>query len=274
MLTTKSNDGTIKFQFKEGHSAVLIPMNQKTLDGKDRTPTYTLCISSQIGCAIGCTFCYSAKTKFKKNLSVEELEKQVLTASNYLNIKPNELKSIVFMGMGEPLLNYTNVLEFCKLLNKKHYVSYQKMTISTSGIIPKMKELIKTNLKIKLALSLHSTKQKVRDKLMPNVKQYPIKDLIEVCKDYNKKYKQKIMIEYLMIKDLTDTKEDLENLINYNLGKNSNFNLIPINPTTELKPSNRETILNFKEELRKAGYKCFIRENMGQDIEAACGMLK
>jgi len=185
MKTTQSKDGTVKFEFPQGYSAVIIPMNTKTKEGKDREKTYTLCLSTQVGCSMNCQFCYSAKTKFKKNLSLDELKEQINVAAEHLKISPGEFQSIVFMGMGEPLLNLENVLEFCKHMNEKHYLSYSKMTISTSGIIPKMKDITNFKFPVKLALSLHSPSQEIRDKIMPGLKQFPIKDLIKVCHEYN-----------------------------------------------------------------------------------------
>ena len=282
MKTTISKDKTTKFTFPKGHSSVLIPM------GRDKL---TLCLSSQIGCSMGCTFCLSGKTNFKENLPLKELKNQLESSIKHLKLKDirtnkntkgktilsNKINSIVFMGMGEPLNNLNTILKFCEHLNETYKYSFSKITISTSGIIPKMKELIDYKYPIQLALSLHSTKQKVRNKLMPGLKQYPIKNLIEVCHQYNKKYKQKIMIEYLMIDELTDTEKDLQNLINFKFAKHTNFNLIPLNPTqntNHLKPSALTKLENFKESLRASGYKCFIRESMGQDIKAACGMLR
>lgn len=261
----KSKDGTIKIKFKEGHSTVLIPSKENR---------YTLCLSSQIGCPMKCKFCLSGKTKFKRNLTLEELKEQIQKAINLTPKKKFSFSSIVFMGMGEPLLNLKNTLKLCEWLNEKYKFSFAKITISTSGLIPKMKEIINYKYPIQLALSLHSTKQEIRNKLMPKLKNYSINNLIKICNEYNKKYKQKIMIEYIMIDKLTDTKEDLQNLINYKLEKYTNFNLIPLNPTNNWKPSTKETLEHFKKELRNAGYKCFIRTSTGQDIKAACGMLK
>lgn len=264
----KSKDGTIKITFSQGHSTVLIPSKKNQ---------YTLCLSSQIGCPMKCKFCLSGKINFQRNLTIEELKEQINEAIKSTPTKTFSFSSIVFMGMGEPLLNLDNVLKLCEWLNEEHHFSFAKITISTSGIIPKMKEIIDYKYPIQLALSLHSTRQKVRDKIMPGLKQFPIKDLIDICHKYNKKYKQKIMIEYIMIKNLTDTKEDLQNLINYKLAKYTNFNLIPLNtsPSTKhLTPSTAERLEEFKSKLRLKNYKCFIRTSTGQDIEAACGMLK
>jgi 23S rRNA (adenine2503-C2)-methyltransferase len=278
-----SIDKTVKFNFEEGYSSVLIPLNDKK----------TLCLSSQIGCPMKCGFCISGKKEFKRNLTFEELKEQLEIAIKHLEIKDLKSKenkkgenflaenitSIVFMGMGEPLMNLENVLKFCDYVNEFYSYSYSKFLISTSGIIPKMYEVINNVNKIQLAVSLHSTNQKIRDKIMPGVEQYKISELIKTCNDYNKKYRQKIMIEYLMIKGLNDSEKDLQGLINLDLEKRTNFNLIPLNGKFELdgktyESSNPETMAHFRDELMKVGYKCFTRTSMGSDIEAACGMLR
>lgn len=279
----KSIDGTIKFNYHKGYSAILIPSkNNKN----------TLCISSQVGCPIKCKFCLSGKTPFIENLSPEEILTQIYDSLDYLHIfdkisSKNGLKerylkeiitSIVFMGMGEPLLNYENVLKSVETLHEDYFYPYKKITISTSGIIQKMQEIIKNRNKIQLALSLHSPDQEIRDLIMPNLKNYKIDDLIQISKHYNSKNKQKIMIEYLMIEGLTDRDSDLDKLIEFNLGKYTNFNLIQLNCLFEVNrtkyySSNLKRCEEFKEKLRQAGYKCFIRESMGLDINGACGMI-
>lgn len=284
MEIEKSKDGTVKFNFEEGYSAVLIPLGERL----------TFCLSTQIGCPMKCIFCASGKVKFQKNLSFEQLTEQLEIAIEYLNLNDlitrkntkgesgllaKTIGTIVFMGMGEPLLNLKNVLEFCVYVNEKYSYAYSKIAISTSGVIPKMNEIINNPNKINLALSLHSAIQEKRDLLMPVVKNYTIEELVKVCNRYNGVYKHKIMIEYVMIDGLNDTEEDLEALIKLGLTKMTNFNLIPLNGTFELNGkryscSSHETIARFRERLMQEGYKCFTRTNMGKDIEAACGMLK
>jgi len=190
-----------------------------------------------------------------------------------------KIKSMVFMGMGEPMNNLSNVLKSIEYIHNRYDYPYNKITISTSGNINGMKKIMNLNPKINLALSLHSPDQKIRDLLIPNLKDTSIQELIKTCNEYNKIYKQKIMIEYLMIKDLTDRNEDINNLINLGLTKMTNFNLIPMNANMTIddrtfQPAELERCEYFKHILREAGYKCFIRKNMGNDIEAACGMLK
>lgn len=290
-----SKDGTVKLNFTDGYSAVVIPLGGKN----------TLCLSSQVGCAMGCSFCLSGKRKFERNLTLDELKGQLNTAMQYLEIEDRKLKigggkladdisSIVFMGMGEPLANLDNVLAFCDFVNSEYGYAYSRVLVSTSGLVCKMKRVIREyGNKVQLAVSLHSPFQDVRDKIMPGLKGFPIKDLIEVCMQYNEVYRQKIMIEYLMIEGVTDRDEDLDALIGFGFAKRTNFNLIALNidkkkngtrtntdkhgrlvfEGKEMKGSSRKRMEYFRERLMGAGYKCFTRSSMGQDIEAACGML-
>lgn len=274
-----SRDGTIKLHFKQGHHCVLIPQKKG----------YTLCLSSQIGCVMDCTFCLTAKMNFKKNLSSQEIIEQfeealkiaqeknqdTLTSKKY----PKEfLTSLVFMGMGEPFANYNNVVESIKILNSKHAYPFKKITVSTSGYTHKMKKFIEEPFQSHLALSFHSPFQEIRDKLMPSLSSFKIKDLVEISNMYTKKRKDPIMIEYIMIDQLTNRDEDLKELIELGFEEGTYFNLIPLNGTMELEGKNYyksdlESCEKFKTSLIDAGYKCFIRYTMGDDIEAACGML-
>jgi len=282
MRIEKSKDETVKFNFTK-YSAVLIPMGTKK----------TLCLSSQIGCPIGCGFCFSGKRKFEKNLNFDELVEQLKVAIDFLEIGDlncrdntkgkdllgDNITAIVFMGMGEPMLNLDNILKFCDYVNKFYGYAYSSISISTSGVIPGMDKIIDGVNKIQLAVSLHSPIQKIRDKIMPGVAQYKIPELIASCERYNSKRRQKIMIEYVMIGGLNDRDEDLEALKNLGLTKRTNFNLIPLNCSFELdglkyESSSSVRMNYFREELMRTGYKCFTRTSMGQDIEAACGMLR
>ncbi len=268
-LLQKSLDGTIKFSYENGFYSVLIPQ---------KSNKYTLCVSCQIGCNVGCKFCLSGKIKFKQNLKAEEIVMQFEDSQNYLNKKEAKITSLVFMGMGEPMLNLDNVIKSCTEINKIYSLSFSKITISTCGILPKMITFLTKKTKIQLALSLHSPFQDIRNQIMPNLKKYEINELVEFSTNYNKTRKNKLMIEYLMIKDLTDRDCDLEKLINLKFSKMTNFNLISLNTDFKLNDkiytsSEKNRFLLFKNKLMKSGYKCFIRESRGRDIEASCGML-
>jgi 23S rRNA (adenine2503-C2)-methyltransferase len=234
----KSKDGTVKFNFPGGYAAVLIPLGRKK----------TLCLSSQVGCPMRCKFCLSGKKKFERNLSLEELKEQMDSVIKDLaiedlnsrdntrgkNLLGDNINTIVFMGMGEPMLNLDNVLKFCDYVNDFYNYAYSKICISTSGVLPGMERVIDNVNKIQLAVSLHSPFQEVRNKIMPGVSGFKIFDLIKMCERYNSKYRQKIMVEYVMIKGLNDRDEDLEALKDLNLCKKTNFNLIPLNSSFKL----------------------------------------
>ncbi|MFP4402396.1 MAG: radical SAM protein [Candidatus Nanoarchaeia archaeon] len=272
-----SQDSTVKFIFDEGFHCVLIP---------SKNDKYTLCISSQVGCAMGCEFCVTAKMGFMRNLSQEEILLQFEEALKYLKSKSQTthlyahqyITSIVFMGMGEPFNNYSNVINAIDYLNEEFSYPYKKITISTSGIIPKMKQFVSSKYSSQLAVSFHSAIQEKRNLLMPYLKQFPIQELVEVCNEYSNQRKYGVMIEYIMIENLTDLQEDIDELLKMNFAQNTYFNLIPLNGEMKLnqKTYHASTIQRceeFKQILRERGYKCFIRYTMGNDIEAACGML-
>jgi len=268
----ESTDGTLKLVFEKGHHCVIIPKKKG----------FTLCVSSQVGCTVGCKFCYTAKMGFLSHLSSDEIIEQYVSALNVLKDKYDELEhyitSFVFMGMGEPLLNTKNVYEACDKLNSEFGFSHKRITISTSGILPQMKKFLELNRKEKLALSLHSPHSDVREYIMPIAKRYSFEELIEFCNEYSNHYKDPIMIEYLMINGLTDRDKDLNTLLNCGLVKGTYINLIPLNGEMNIDSdvylgSSEETILEWKEKIVNSGYKCFIRITMGEDIEAACGML-
>jgi len=272
-----SKDGTVKFNFVGGYSAVIIPLSGKN----------TLCLSSQVGCAMGCSFCLSGKRKFERNLSLEELKGQLNAALQHLGKRKKEkgvrewkladdISGIVFMGMGEPMFNLDNVLAFCDYVNSEYGYAYSRILVSTSGVVCRMREVIaRYGNKVQLAVSLHSPFQEVRDKIMPGLKGFPLKELIKVCHEYNEIYRQKIMIEYLMIDGVTDRDEDLDALIGMGFARRTLFNLISLNGEVGgMRASSIERVEEFRERLMGAGYKCFTRSSMGSDISAACGMLK
>ena len=270
----KSSDGTIKIIFEKGHHCVIIPQKLG----------YTLCVSSQVGCALGCKFCYTAKMGFLANLTAQEIVDQYVVAKQVLEEErkegdQKEIRGFVFMGMGEPFMNSKQVYEACDRLNQEFGFSYKKMTISTSGLIKEMRKFIVLKKPMKLALSLHSPNEVTRKSIMPIALHNQFEELIEVCNLYSKTYKDPIMIEYLMIKDLTDSNDDLDTLLNSGLDKGTYINLIPLNGEMDLNGKlyfspEMQTVLKWKEKIMKNQYKCFIRSTMGEDIQAACGMLK
>lgn len=267
----KSDDGTEKYLFglKDGNliEGVTIP-TEKRITG---------CISSQAGCKYSCRFCASGLFGFKRNLSSGEILDQVLYLRN--NSGERSLTHIVFMGIGEPMDNFDNVLKAIKMINSSYAfnIAARRITISTCGIVTAIKKLADEELQIELSVSLHAADDKIRDYLMPINKKYPLKELIKTCKEYIKKTNRQITFEYVLIKGINS---DLQNA--RNLGKMlkdlrlSKVNLIPANPNKELKiePPNKLDILFFRDFLLKGGINAILRKPRGQDIEAACGQLR
>ena len=267
----KSDDGAEKYLFKlnDGNliEAVTIPTETRI----------TGCISSQAGCKYSCRFCASGMFGFKRNLSAGEILDQVLYLRN--NSRERSLTHIVFMGIGEPLDNYENVLKAIRMINSScaFGIAARRITISTCGIVPAINKLAGEELQIELSVSLHAADDKTRDYLMPVNKKYPLKELINACKDYTKKTNRQITFEYVLIKginsDLQNAKKLSKMLKDLRLSK---VNLIPANTNKELKmePPNKLDILFFRDFLLKQRINVTLRKPRGQDIEAACGQLR
>jgi 23S rRNA (adenine2503-C2)-methyltransferase len=238
----------------------------------------TACISSQVGCPLNCAFCATGQMGFKRNLTVGEILEQVLLISRYLKneFKPKRaLTNIVFMGMGEPFLNYDNVWEAVRFINDKDgfNIGARKISISTSGIIEGIRKMSNEKLQVNLSISLHAPNDELRQKIMPVAKQYPLKKLLATIDDYIKKTSRKVMFEYLMIKGVNDSVEESEQLAKIMNKPLYMVNLIAYNPTDKFKPSETKTIKQFKDYLEKRGIFTTQRYEFGQDIKAACGQL-
>lgn len=253
-----SKDGTKKLIFEKGYIAVIIP----TKGDKN-----TVCVSCQVGCPVGCKFCYTGKIGFKSNLSAEEIFDQAKISQDIVGKK---LQSVVFMGMGEPTLNLKNVLIAAEKMHKELKISLNKITISTSCL--KTISLLE-EIPYNVALSLHSAFDEKRKELIPGA--ISVDKILDFTKAYlknanNKKY---VMIEYSMMKGVNDSEQDLKKLISIKWPKKMLFNLIEFNELPPFKKSDEATMEHFKKEIIKAGWKCFIRKSRGSDIEGACGML-
>ena len=238
---------------------------------KDRTAA---CISSQVGCPLKCKFCATGKGGLVRNLSTGEILNQILSMEYYSKTK---ITHIVYMGMGEHFLNYDNVLKSIEILRNVKGLSARRITISTSGIVPKIREFADLNTQIRLAISLHAPNDYLRNKLMPINKRYPIVDLFDSLMYYQNKTQRRITFEYVMIKGVNDTTEiatELANLIK-NFKIKCNINLIPLNPVDdELKRSSPKAIRKFMKILRDAGIEVVVREEKGTEINGACGQLR
>jgi len=266
-----SNDRTSKFLFelndKNLVEAVNIPVAKRS----------TGCISSQVGCKFACNFCASGLKGFKRNLTVGEILDEVLYLKN--NAQKADLTHIVFMGTGEPLDNYENVLSAIRVINSSSAfnIGARRITISTSGIVPAIERLKLEDLQIELSISLHAADDKTRSQLMPINKKYPLAALIKCCHNYIAQTNRQITFEYILIKGINSNLSCAQNLVkllkDLRLAK---VNLIPANPIPELKitPPAILEINAFKDCLFKAGINVTLRKERGQDIDAACGQLR
>ena len=235
----------------------------------------SLCISSQVGCNMGCTFCESGRLKKVRDLLVHEMVGQVLLVETDLK---ERIDSVVIMGIGEPFDNYDNVMNFIRIINHPFglAIGARHITISTCGIIPKIDAFAEEALQVNLAVSLHGATDSVRRELMPVSKVYPIKDLIDCLRRYIAKTNRRITIEYVMLMDINDSELAAVELTNLIKGLNVYVNLIPYNETSHLdyKKSNDERIRAFAETLKKAKIDVTIRKAFGRNIAAACGQLR
>lgn len=235
----------------------------------------TICVSSQIGCKMGCKFCASTGIKFIRNLTSGEIVEQILTVERDSEEK---ISNIVFMGIGEPLDNYDNVINAIRIINnpKGLNIGARHISISTSGIVPKIYDLANENIQCTLSISLHSSNNEKRSEMMPINKKYNIEELIKACKDYIKITNKRISFEYALAKDNNDNLEDAKQLIKLLKGMICHVNLIPINKIengTYVKSSN-ENIIKFRDYLNENGIVATIRRELGSDIDAACGQLR
>ena len=242
----------------------------------------TLCVSSQVGCTLNCKFCFTGTQRLVRNLTSEEIISQLLLARDQLGDWPTnkyrKISNIVFMGMGEPLYNYENAKTAVEIIGDKEGIqlSTKRITLSTSGIVPKILEWGK-DVDTRLAISLHAPNDKIRDEIVPINKKYPLKELIQACQDYPRtRNSKRITFEYVMLKGVNDKISDARQLIKLIQGIPAKINLIPFNPwpNSPYECSDRSQIKKFSDILNNAGYSSPIRKTRGQDIMAACGQLK
>lgn len=235
----------------------------------------TVCVSSQVGCPLKCTFCLTGRMGFKRNLTVSEIVEQVLFFGRYLKAQREKVTNVVFMGMGEPFLNYGNVLSAIMVLNDPEgfNLGARHISISTVGIVEGIRRLAQEKLQVNLAVSLNAPNNPLRSKLMPINKKYPIKKVLETVDYYLKKTNRRVMFEYIMIKDINDTESCAYQLAKLVKGKLCLVNLISYNPTEKFKPASWGKIKRFREILEREGVAVTQRYRFGRDIKAACGQL-
>jgi 23S rRNA (adenine2503-C2)-methyltransferase len=263
-----SSDGTIKYllEFEDGNCAETVLMRF------DDRKNLSVCVSSQVGCSVGCVFCATGKQNFKRNLSYKEIVEQILTIQRDINEK---VTNVVYMGQGEPFLNYANVMKSIDMLNKGLDIGARRITISTSGIIPQIYKLVQEEKQVILALSLHAPSHELRKRIMPIEESYPIDQLIQAMRDFVTQTGRRVTIEYVLIKDFNDKIEHAGQLNKLLKGLKCNINLIPYNPfdNDEYQRPSREKIDKFKAVLEQSGKKVTVRLERGVDILAACGQL-
>lgn len=262
-------DDTVKYLFKLNDGEYIESVIMKYKYG------YTICVSSQVGCKMGCTFCASTLAGFKRNLTSGEIEAQLHSAQRDLNIK---ISHIVLMGIGEPLDNFDNVINFLYNVNDENglNVSMRNITISTCGVVTRIYDLMKLNLQLTLTISLHAPNDEIRSNTMPINNKYKIDELLKACREYGLKTGRRVSFEYTLIKDVNDSSENALELASRLKGMNAHVNLIPVNDVKERGnvKSSKKAILNFQNILKKSGINATIRRTLGSDINASCGQLR
>lgn len=268
-LKQTSSDGTIKYliEYPDGECVETVLMRF------DNRANLTACVSSQVGCAVNCSFCATGKRGFIRNLTYKEIIEQVLTIQRDTGLK---VTNIVFMGQGEPLLNLNNVLQALEIFNNDFQIGARRITISTSGIIPGIEALADKELQSTLAISLHAPNHNLRAEIMPIENKYNISDLKKSLLNYINKTGRRITVEYILIHDFNDTPACAKELAHYLKDIKCNINLIPYNNVTDtkFKKSKSVDIMNFKYILEHSGKKVTVRLERGADIDAACGQLR
>ena len=262
-------DGTRKYLFRLEDGNVIESVLMKYKHGN------SVCISSQVGCRMGCRFCASTLDGLVRGLTPGEMLEQIYRIGQDVG---ERISNVVVMGTGEPLDNYENLIKFIEMLTDENglHISQRNLTVSTCGIVPKMRELADRKLQITLALSLHASNQEKRKELMPVANKYEISEVLDACRYYFEQTGRRITFEYSLVGGVNDTEENAKELSGLIRGMNCHVNLIPVNPVKERDyvQSNQQVILNFKNKLEKNGINVTIRREMGRYIDGACGQLR
>lgn len=268
-ILTSALDGTQKYLFRLADGNVVESVLMKYKHGN------SVCISTQVGCRMGCRFCASTIGGLTRHLEVSEMLDEVYRIQR---ISGERVSNLVLMGTGEPLDNYEHVVKFIHMLSDEHglNISQRNITLSTCGIVPKIRELAKEGLQITLALSLHASSQEKRKELMPIAYKYEIGDVLEACRYYFEQTGRRLTFEYSLVGGVNDTDGDAAELAKMLRGMNCHVNLIPVNPIKEREfvQSEKKVIADFKNKLEKCGINVTIRREMGRDIQGACGQLR
>ena len=267
-----SHDGTIKFlaELQDGSSVELVLMHFQYGD--------SLCVTSQVGCNMGCSFCASGLLKKQRDLTAGEIVGEVMFVQKQLDKEGRRVDNIVVMGTGEPFDNYTNVMNFCSIVNSDLglAIGSRHITISTCGIVPKIREFAQGHYQYNLAISLHAPTNKLRRKLMPIAKAYPLDELMQALREYSEDNHRRLTFEYILLHGVNDSDEMAITLANLVRGMNAYINLIPYNQVDEngYIGVDDKKALHFYDILMKHGVKATLRQKHGDDIDAACGQLR
>ena len=266
-LLLKTSDGS-------SIETVLMQYSPSKINGHPRS---TICVSTQIGCAMGCVFCATGQMGFEKNLKAEEIVTQVIHFAEILQHRGEHVTNLVFMGMGEPMANYDEMIRAIKILthNRGFGIGQRHITISTIGLTSGIKKLSEENLQIGLAISLHAPNNELRKKLVPTAGPTSVEEIIKAGKQYFLKTGRRVTFEYALIKDVNDSPEIATELALLLQGNGSHVNLIPINPTAgDYTKPEYDNVLEFERILYNAGVNCTVRVEKGTEISAACGQLR
>lgn len=268
-VQTSKLDGTSKFLFRLADGSMIESVLMKYHHGN------SVCISSQVGCRMGCRFCASTLGGLERGLTASEMLDQVYQIQKW---SKERVHNVVVMGTGEPLDNYDALLQFLKLLTSEGglNISQRNVTVSTCGIVPRIRQLAEERLQITLALSLHAPDQEKRKTLMPIANKYELADVMDACRYYFEQTKRRVTFEYSLVKGVNDNMKDAEKLAGLVGPLHGHVNLIPVNPIKERDyvQSEDQTVRNFKNKLEKSGIVATIRREMGRDIDGACGQLR
>ena len=262
-------DGTEKYLFKLWDGNVIESVLMRYKHGN------SVCISTQVGCRMGCRFCASTIDGRARDLTSSEMLKEVYTIQN---ISGERVSNIVLMGSGEPMDNFRNVVDFVKQVSSENdlHISQRNITISTCGLVEKIRELADMKLGITLAISLHASDDKIRRELMPIANKYSIAEILDACRYYFEKTGRRVSFEYSLVASVNDTIEEADSLASLLKGMNCHVNLIPVNPIKErdYKRSDKKAVEAFRKHLEKKGINATVRREMGSDIQGACGQLR
>src|SRR5438105_2551206 len=264
-LTTKT-----LYELDGGHTVEAVVMRYP-----DRS---TLCISSQAGCPVGCPFCATGKFPFGRNLDAHEIEEQAVDAARLLAAEGRRLSHVVFMGMGEPFINYKAVIESVRRISdpERLAISPRRIVVSTSGVIPRIEQLREEKLPVTLAISLHAARDELRDVLVPINRKYPVRDLVQASQSYAKASGRRVSYEWVMLAGVNDTQRDAQELGRLLRGRLAHVNLIPFNPVDDApyrEPDTR-SVARFARQVREQGLNVTVRDTRGREGDAACGQLR